>query len=74
MAMTDQPLLFGQVDADRIGVRLSESGMMIPVKSLSFWVDWQTAPSPASETYKCRRCTLKDCAFRAHSPAGAAHG
>lgn len=71
MAMTDQPLLFGQVDAARIGVRLTESGMMIPVKSLSFWVDWQTAPSAASETYKCRRCTLKECAYRMHSDPGA---
>lgn len=74
MAMTHQPLLFGQVDADRIGVRLTASGMMTPVKSLSFWVDWQTAPSAASETYKCRRCTLKECTYRVHSPAGGPHG
>ncbi len=74
MPITDQPLLFTQVDAHRIGVRLTGSGMMQPVKSLSFWVDWQTAPSAASGTYKCRRCTLKDCAYRLHAGSGSAHG
>ncbi len=74
MPMTDQPLLFGQVDAARIGVRLTESGMMRPVKSLSFWVDWLNAPPEASGTYKCRRCALKDCAYRVHSDGEAAHG
>ena len=73
MPMTDQPLLFAQVDASRIGVRLTESGMMQPVKSLSFWVDWRTAPSEASGTYKCRRCALTDCAYRNHAGAGTAH-
>jgi hypothetical protein len=73
MPMMDQPLLFGQVDAARIGVRLTESGMMQPVKSLSFWVDWQTAPSEASATCKCRRCTLTDCAYRVEGTSRTAH-
>lgn len=74
MPLTDQPLLFAQVDAARIGVRLTESGMMQPVKSLSFWVDWQTAPDPESDVYKCRRCVQKHCVYRlsggeGHGPA-----
>lgn len=67
MPITDQPLLFAQLDAARIGVRLTESGMMQPVKSLSFWVYWRTAPSETSGIYKCRRCTLTDCDYRLHS-------
>lgn len=59
-----QKILFESVHADAIGVQLKESGVLSPLKSLSFWIMLTTQPPPEGSTYKCQNCTLKNCAYR----------
>lgn len=59
-----QKILFESVNADAIGVQLKESGILSPLKSLSFWIMLTTQPPPEGSTYKCQNCTLKNCAYR----------
>ncbi len=59
-----QNQLFGQVDASAIGVRLNESCVMTPAKSLSFFTKWTTSETPESGRYKCSLCNLQDCPYR----------
>lgn len=62
--VTAQNSLLQSVKAEAIGVKLMESGILFPLKSLSFWVVWSTQPPPEGSTYKCQNCTLKNCAYR----------
>lgn len=59
-----QERLFELVDASAIGVRLNESCVMTPAKSLSFFTKWTTSDTPESGRYKCSLCTLYDCPYR----------
>lgn len=59
-----QKSLFEFVNPEAIGVQLKESGILFPLKSLSFWVMWTSQPPPEGSTYKCQNCTLKNCAYR----------
>ncbi|MFO7665146.1 MAG: vitamin B12 dependent-methionine synthase activation domain-containing protein [Desulfobacterales bacterium] len=58
-----QKILFESVNAYAIGVKLKESGIIFPLKSLSFWIMLTTKP-PEASIYKCQECTLKNCAYR----------
>ena len=55
-------------DATAIDVQLNESGVMFPMKSLSFWVRWARNRMPTDrDLYKYQACDLKDCAVRVAS-------
>ena len=64
MPMTEQSLLFKLVDARAIGVHLNRHLVMIPNKSLSFFVTLTRERGPAGNTDKCRACSIKGCHFR----------
>jgi len=59
-----QKILFESVNPEVIGVQLKESGILFPLKSLSFWVVWSTQPPPEGSSYKCQNCTLNNCVYR----------
>jgi len=59
-----QKFLFESVNSAAIGVHLKTSGILYPLKSLSFWVTWNSQPPPEGSTYKCQNCTLNNCAYR----------
>jgi hypothetical protein len=59
----DQRVLFDLLAVQRIGVRLNDSCVMIPGKSLSFGMG--LGPDVrVDQTHKCRRCDLAACDFR----------
>ena len=60
----EQKALFGLVPAGRIGVRLSESGMMIPRKSVSFAIHIDENPTRMRSENSCRNCDREDCPYR----------
>lgn len=64
MHMSSQDLLFALVDADAIGVRLNESMIMSPNKSLSFFIRWTKKETPQPNAHKCEACSLHSCPFR----------
>ena len=59
-----QRRLFDLVDAASIGVRLNESGIMIPAKSVSFVIKLTTSRVPQGSRNKCASCVLPHCAYR----------
>ncbi len=59
-----QKSLFESVNPEAIGVQLKASGILYPLKSLSFWVMWNSQPPPEGSAYKCQNCTLNNCAYR----------
>jgi len=68
LELSVQAQLFRLVDASCIGVRLNESCVMVPGKSLSFFTRWTVAqPSPAGLN-KCTHCDLTDCLYRCERP------
>jgi len=62
--MEAQIHLFSMVDSRGIGVSLMNSLVMIPVKSLSFFVVFLKKPHTETNTYKCSACDLSDCPYR----------
>jgi hypothetical protein len=65
MPLAAQSSLFKHVDTQAIGIRLNKSGMMLPLKSLSFWLRWTTNPRATEDHgYKCQRCNLSNCLYR----------
>jgi hypothetical protein len=69
LPLDSQKKLFKHVDAEHIGVRLNESGVMLPMKSISFWLritgDKKTAEDHG---YKCRKCEMRNCIYRKEPP------
>lgn len=59
-----QKSLFELVNPEAIGVQLKASGILSPLKSLSFWVMWTSQPQPEGSTYKCQNCALNNCKYR----------
>jgi hypothetical protein len=59
-----QKFLLQYVNTEPIGVKLGESGMLIPLKSLSFCVILYTVPPVKESSYKCQKCSLKYCLYR----------
>jgi len=66
LPMDAQKVLFGLVDVSGIGVELTQSGVMRPFKSLSFWSPLSTLPLVPVDRNKCRTCGLKDCIYRSN--------
>jgi hypothetical protein len=62
--METQKVLFGLVDVSAIGVKLTQSGVIRPLKSLSFWSPLSKVPIVPVDRNKCRTCGLKDCIYR----------
>jgi cobalamin-dependent methionine synthase I len=58
--------LLQHVDGEAVGVRLAGDVMMEPLKSVAFWLRL-TADNESikSQGYKCRRCTMENCIYRA---------
>jgi hypothetical protein len=65
MPLDSQTILFDHVDAESIGVRLNESDVMLPMKSISFWLR-VTRDKKAAEDhgYKCQKCEMQNCLYR----------
>lgn len=59
-----QTAVFNAVPAQQIGVRLSESCMMIPEKSFSFCFGLGRKVKPTVPRDNCRSCSARDCAYR----------
>jgi hypothetical protein len=60
----EQASIFRLLPAERIGVRLSESFMMIPRKSISFAIDIAKEPSRMRSENSCSSCDRVDCPYR----------
>jgi hypothetical protein len=60
----EQAAMFKLVPAERIGVRLSESFMMIPRKSISFAIHVAKEPARLRSENSCENCGKKDCRYR----------
>jgi len=67
LPMEAQKVLFGLVDVSAIGVELTHSGVMRPLKSLSFWSPLARVPLELVDRNKCRACGLKGCIYRTSS-------
>ena len=65
MPLDSQSKLFEYVDAKRIGVQLNDSGVMLPMKSISFWLRITRNKKAAEDHgYKCRNCDMENCLYR----------
>jgi len=62
--LSAQKSLLGLVNPEAIGVQLKSSGVLFPLKSLSFWVMWKSQPPQDASAYKCQNCTLNNCTYR----------
>jgi len=62
--LSAQKSLLESVNLGAIGVQLKSSGVLFPLKSLSFWVMWTSQPPKAASTDKCQNCTLNNCTYR----------
>lgn len=68
-AIEGQTALLRLLEAERIGVRLTEGLMMVPRKSVSFAVRFERdlRPGPSARR-RCAACELVSCAYRADEP------
>lgn len=65
MPLDSQFKLFEHVDAKGIGVRLNASGVMLPMKSISFWLRITRDKKAAEDHgYKCQKCDMENCLYR----------
>jgi hypothetical protein len=62
--LESQKLVFSLLNGGDIGVGLSDSFVMSPAKSLSYWVAFHTTSRVQADIYKCAACDLADCSFR----------
>lgn len=60
----EQAKLFRIVPAERIGVSLSESSMMMPRKSVSFAIHIAERPARLRSESSCKNCDRADCPYR----------
>ena len=60
----EQASIFKLLPAERIGVRLSETFMMSPRKSVSFAVHVAAEPDRLRSENSCENCDRKDCRYR----------
>ncbi len=73
LPMEAQKVLFGLVDGSAIGVELTHSGVMRPLKSLSFWSPLARVPLEPVDRNKCRACGMKGCIYRTSSTSAVSH-
>jgi len=60
----EQRAVFDLLPAERIGVRLSESFMMMPRKSVSLAIHIAEKPARMRSENSCRNCDIEDCPYR----------
>lgn len=63
-ALENQSLLFKLLDGGTLDVRLNDSFIMEPAKTISAFVLFDVEDRQTGQGHKCSRCTLKDCQFR----------
>ncbi len=59
-----QKLIFSLLNSSLVGVSLSDSCVMSPMKSLSFWMFFHETSQADAGLYKCGVCGLMDCPYR----------
>jgi hypothetical protein len=64
MPLSCQDMLFQLVDGNAVGVRLNQSLIMRPSKSISFFTRWTSQSALRTDGYKCSACDLSTCRFR----------
>ncbi len=67
--LENQRLIFANVGADEIGVRLTSHLLMRPRKTLSFLMGIGTEIEQASTPFSCQGCRRIDCPYR-YEPSG----
>lgn len=65
--LEQQHLLFRLVDHQAIGVFLNSSAVMVPTKSISFFLMMTKTASNVNALHKCSECKLYHCQFRLDS-------
>jgi hypothetical protein len=74
-SVEDQPVLFRLLDVGKIGVTLTESKIMRPLKSLSMIMGTGSQPMGVEDASNCDFCSMRErCRYRDLRPAGHAHG
>jgi cobalamin-dependent methionine synthase I len=63
-SLEEQRAVFRLLPAEKIGMRLNPSCMMIPRKSVSFAVIFTEETSDTRFEHPCERCGLENCPFR----------
>ncbi len=71
--VADQACLFGLCPGDPIRVSLNDFGVMTPAKSISFLVGIGPEARLDHSFTQCRRCWMKDCAYRRVPAAQTVH-
>lgn len=66
-SVSEQHLLFSLLPTNFCGISLTESSLMLPIKSISGIVGVGAAVERVE--YICDRCGMKDCSYRAFRPA-----
>jgi hypothetical protein len=64
MSVRQQGALFAELPVERVGVRLTPSFLMLPVKSVSGLIGIAPAGSVSPEDYPCSRCDHPSCMQR----------
>ncbi len=62
--LTDQKVLFKLVPGERIGIKLNEQCMMLPLKSISFCLGMGKTMRYQNGINPCRHCGMKICQYR----------
>lgn len=66
--VAEQQKLFSLLPAGFCGIRLTESSLMLPIKSVSGIIG--LGPAVAREAYQCSVCDMIDCIRRVDAPRG----
>jgi hypothetical protein len=64
--VAEQHLLFALLPAGFCGIRLSESALMLPIKSVSGIIG--AGPGVERRDYRCDHCSVADCVYRRKAP------
>ncbi len=59
-----QKIIFSHLFAERVGVKLSPTFLMNPLKSISFAVKLTASPPGEPQASRCNLCEKQDCSFR----------
>jgi hypothetical protein len=70
--VSEQHLLFSFLPTNFCGITLTESALMIPIKSVSGIIGAGAVVKRVD--YKCNTCGMKDCTYRAYRQAKQHHG
>ena len=60
----DQHLIFSELPGNEIGVSLSDSNMMTPIKSVTFAINLGKQIKESRWENRCKYCEIGDCSYR----------